>query len=89
MTKFQAGTIHISQVMDRQVHAIGEAIRPPGYIIVQNSVPWSHVCVKLSNRTVSKYSSRFNLLYWAAGSTDKAQMAQSQIHVLCTAKSNN
>ena len=28
MTTFQAGTIHISQVMDCQVHAIGKAIRP-------------------------------------------------------------
>ena len=28
MTKFQAGTILTSQVMDCQVHAIGKAIRP-------------------------------------------------------------
>ena len=28
MTKFQAGTMHTSQVMDCQVHAIGKAIRP-------------------------------------------------------------
>ena len=27
MTKFQDGTIHTSQVMDCQVHAIGKAIR--------------------------------------------------------------
>ena len=28
MTKFQAGIILTSQVMDYQVHAIGKAIRP-------------------------------------------------------------
>ena len=28
MIKFQAGTIHTSQVMDCQVHAIGKAISP-------------------------------------------------------------
>ena len=28
MTKFQAGTVHTSQVMDCQVHATGKAIRP-------------------------------------------------------------
>ena len=27
MTKFQAGSIHTSQVMDCQIHAIGRAIR--------------------------------------------------------------
>ena len=43
MTKFQAGTILTSQVMDCQVHAIGKVIRPLFVDLVTNNLTSEHM----------------------------------------------